>query len=529
MFLRKLKPLGLMSMGLGVWGGSTLCAKPVSDSDAQIRKSLGPKAVSEKKNKEANPSKTGTEQLFQLIHSKPKFVIDGYSLDAWKGLGLVDADASFASESIMQEMTQSMPLEQAVSQTNENDYVQEKIVTPLQEENDRGIVKICWYLNGAVVSVPLKEKDVQKEGIYQIHNLSSSVDEQSIVVNSPDTISVKEFHLSSSDSFEKSQEKAKKLDKNGNQHPLEESKAQERILRLNVLETGNVTPEDDWLLQYTVSDVSWSAHHIIELAEDRQHMTFRTLFQINNESGIQFSKSKILFLEKELPKKKEAEELVGSRVSLVYEYPFVSDIPPFQKETVVWASAKRVPISSSNGLYVGGEFLKKMTQKAYPRVENWIQFKNTKEEGLGNPLPGGRVSVYTHRRGFTSLWGYTSMESAPSGETVTIRMPPISHHHSLKNVNDDNKVLDATLIQESYRVLTPSVAEAEYRLVIKNQQNEPVNLSVTIDPCKDASYEVSRSNVNVGQNERGDAFWNLTLPPRGGRELRYKLSLRIRS
>ncbi len=438
--------------------------------------------------------------------------------------------------------------------------VSEKIITRTSDigTKESSLTKICWYLNGAVVRITCREKDVRSDGEFVISNLSSAVDESSLIVRGPNAVVLNEYRLvdgvsatdshqglpatpsfqsSSSRTYSDPNSKASKFVREpprkhllggrvSNDLLLQTPCVTPRYLKMNVHEETPVSDDELWSLQYTVGGVSWCAHHVIELGTDRQHITFVTVFHVENHSGIHFRGASLQFIDCDLPKPDVTDSNPVIAPFMIYSYPVISDLAPDQKKMIVWNSARRVTVRNSSGLFVGGDFLKKMDLKAYPRVENWISFKNTKEEGLGKYLPGGQVSVYGTRQGFSTLLGYTSMNAVRNDEEITIRMPSFAH---AGRAEDDDGSLDATLIQESYRALTPAIAEAEYRLVLKNSQNVAVSLSITIDAGKTGMYQVLRSNVSYEKNERGEAFWDLTVPPRGNREIRYKLSIRTRT
>lgn len=442
-------------------------------------------------------------------------------------------DVPLAAEEItaddLPEVTASLPHEPS----EKNDIVHVQILTKKsQDKSDEHLTKICWYFDGMVVSVPLREKDVRQESTFQVGNFSSAVDEQSLVIKSPDSAIVHSYQLVPDDQPSSLSQQllpsAKEDEQNAPSLTQPSPNPLPQHLELAVSEPVPVDDDAEWWIQYNARRVSWHANHVIEMARDRQHVSFTTLFHVQNLSGISFQKALVWFIDKKLPASESEPASITSSAS-AYRYPLHIDLAPYQKKVIVWNSAKRIAVKNSNGLFVGGDYLAKMDQKAFPRVENWITFKNAKAEGLGCPLPGGQVAVYGARHGFSVLGGYTRMNSVQNGEEVTISLPPFTHQYAAKKKDDDEGSLDATLIQESYRVLTPTVTETEYRLVLKNTQNEASAITVTLDTNKKIMYQVLRSNVTYERNERGEAVWNMTVPPRGNRELRYKLALRQRN
>lgn len=417
------------------------------------------------------------------------------------------------------------------SLAKEENFISESsiIVEENEKHEDFYNTKLCWYLDGATVSISIPDKEIHQGEEFKISNLSDSVDEKSIIVRCPDSVILDEYKLLKVLPLDENKNKIKKTNILNNKKIL----SSDRFLKLNVHKIDKISENDLWKIQYSVKNVSWLTNHLIEFSSDKKHITFVTVIRVSNQSGIYFKNAQIQFLEHELPKDINKGESSGEFIqtytgpSIIYKHYTKGDIAPNQDKMIVWNSAKRIAITTSNGLFVGGEFLKKMNETAYPQIENWISFPNIKEVGLGKSLPSGRVSVYHNRDGFVSLIGFANMNQVKAGTDVTIRMPPFLQYRSFEKTENEDDHLDAQLVQESYRTLTPTIAEAEYRLVLKNSKNTPVSLTVTIDTHKTQKYSLARSSINsYEKNKRGEVCWKLEIPPRGSRELRYKLTLR---
>ncbi|MDR1112298.1 MAG: DUF4140 domain-containing protein, partial [Bacteroidales bacterium] len=263
-----------------------------------------------------------------------------------------------------------------------------------EDLSDKNKTKICLYLDGATVNVLLQNREVysSKSKNFVIHNLSNFVDKKSIFVRGPSAITILSYKMNQDNS----------------------SKA--RFLELNVKNPYKITDIDNWQIQYVVRNVHWAANHLIELSQNMENVSFVTSFNVKNSSGINFKNAQIQFLDDNLPSDEldtDKENVVTKTCATsytVYKYGDDVDIISEQNKTILWANAKKVAITSSNGLFVGGPFLKKMTGPAYPQIENWINFPNTENVGLGKHLPSGKVAIYHNRDGFASLIGFSSIK-----------------------------------------------------------------------------------------------------------------------
>jgi hypothetical protein len=369
----------------------------------------------------------------------------------------------------------------------------ERIVAELKVKPTESV---CWYEDGAVVNVAIRNRDVYDGIDFVIRGLSESVDETSIILTPPKFAIVTGF--------------LRRDDK--------------RSLRLDVKKLGDLKCDDLWHIQYVTRNVHWVGLYQLKLSDDKQFVTFVFLIRISNRSGINFKNPQVIFFETKLPDTtSEQREYIPC---LVHKHDINGDIISGQDRTIIVSSAKRIRINTHNGLFVGGEYLKKMGQPAHPRIENWVTFPNTVELSLGQPLPSGQVQVFYSRGDFTSLVGFSKMHSVEVGGDVTIRLPSLVQNGDTAAQHDEYAHLDVQLTQENYRILAPNLSEAEYRLVLTNPKDSPVTLSVTVDANQFVSYSVSRSSMNYEKNKKGEASWLIEIPPRGAREVRYKLTIR---
>lgn len=380
--------------------------------------------------------------------------------------------------------------------------------------------RICLYTNGATVNMSMRGEDIQVGNNLLIKNLSDTVSEKSIVVRCPDAVLLQEYQLVDP---VKDPKKKEKIENNNSKN-----------LELNVYSKDKLNLNDLWNIQYSVKKIYWTANHIIEFTSDREHIMFETTIRVSNRSGIDFKNAHIQFLDQELPdedvQKRELElgkTTVSVNPSLIYQSSELRDLLTNQEKAIVWSNAKRVTISTSNGLFVGGKYLQKMNSVAYPQIENWISFPNIKEVGLGKPLPNGKVAVYYNNDNYISLVGFTTMNQVRESGDVTIRMPSFTQYRSNKT-NDVYSSLTAHLTQESYRSLTPTMAEARYKLSLQNLKNTAVSLMVTVDCNEAQKCSVARENMKHKKNKHGEPMWVIEIPPKGSKELRYELTIKNR-
>jgi hypothetical protein len=426
--------------------------------------------------------------------------------------------------------------------------------------------KICWYMNGAVVVTMIPHNEVFVNNEFVIPNLSASVNERSIVVSPPPSVVVSGYNARTTNT----------------QCCLHVTAQIIGTVSDNDLwKVQYITKDVSWSAYYYLEftpDQNYVTFRAIFRLDNSSGILFQNI-------QILFFESEIAN-EEQL---KNAEPFITPHASTMYKHFIEGDLGTGRD--ILWCSATRVPVSKRSGLFVGGKCLRKMDKIEYPRVQNWITFPNTADVGLGKALPSGIVSVHRNQDGFTPFMGYSTMNAVRGGDDVTIRTPselscgigsgqrPVLGQgqaqgkssgiatqgqgqgksnssiagqtqgkllsgsiatQSLQGAANagggkdkyaseefSHSSLDTQLIQEYYRMLAPNVAESEYKLVLKNPTDKPVQLTVTIDQDKNVQYLLTRSSLSYDKNKQGNVVWTLDIPAFSSREIKYKLTLKL--
>lgn len=375
-----------------------------------------------------------------------------------------------------------------------------QFLTKAPEPSNQPSTRLTLYRDGAVVNRTLMDQELHKKERFVISHLSSAVEPSSFVVHPPEGATVAGYWLESSEATS--------------------SDLYPQRLVLNVLDADSLKKTALWNVQYALNGISWRADHVIIFSEDRRHALFTTGITVQNDSGISFKDVEFQLVEQGLPRPQEDVEKRPSLCSdATYRYKRRTDLPAHQKRHFVWVQANHVTLTVQRGLFVGGKFLQRMEAPATPLLENKFSFPNIKGVGLGYPLPEGRVAIYEQKEGFSSCIGFSRLPTLLRGNDVTIRFPSVAH-------SPQNDTLEVQLFQENYREINTTLAEADYRLILRNLQADTTSLSITIDSEKGIQYSVARSNIRCDRNQNGEAVWNVEIPARETLEIRYKLTLK---
>lgn len=436
--------------------------------------------------------------------------------------------ASGAPLPIVRAITKTLVKEQSDLIVTENELATGKFT-----QNATGPrTRLCLYRNGATVSIAVTNRLVQSGQKCVWKNLSQSVLPDTLCVRCPDQATLQEYWISKPEPNDKPNKTKSAIPRAPNALEVTDDKSVQRVLHMVIDGSDKLTPNDKWEIQYTVRDVSWKANHVIEFSSEWNHITFRTTVDVCNTSGIHFENADVQFLDCDLPQcnttpPSNAPASPATAPWVIYQSPAPFDLPNSQKKKIVWSDAKRVAITTKNGLFVGGQYLKKMREIASPQIEKSIIFSNMKEVGLGAPLPSGEVTLLYNNENFVSLLGYSYMNAVRAGGDATVRMPRFSqkqHHQHHTKDKDAYYALSATLVQESYQEIAPKRQEARYKLTISNVKSEQMALTVTVD-CEPGMRCSAKSDRNhlFERNKDKELTCTLIIPPKSSQEIRYTL------
>jgi hypothetical protein len=172
--------------------------------------------------------------------------------------------------------------------------------------------------------------------------------------------------------------------------------------------------------------------------------------------------------------------------------------------TVAARSQKQVALLRRAGIQVRSLYRARFSGNASPyafAAQRLLVTRNRTEEGLGLPLPAGRLMLFDSRAGASFLVGESVLRDHAVGEDVEIALGA------------------APGVRVAQTPLARTAAAADYEIVVTNDQPSPAVFEAEIDTQGlrvDSQASLSRRN--------GMALWRMTVPANGSASLRYRLS-----
>jgi hypothetical protein len=172
--------------------------------------------------------------------------------------------------------------------------------------------------------------------------------------------------------------------------------------------------------------------------------------------------------------------------------------------TVAANSQKQVALLQRTGVAVRTLYRTRFYGNARPydgQAQRLLVTRNRTADGLGLPLPAGRLMLFDRRAGTPFLVGEAVIRDNAVGEDVEIALGT------------------APGVRFAQTPLTRTAAAADYEIVVTNDGPAPVAFEAEIVP-----QELRFSAPVPLPTRNGMALWQVTVPANGSATLRYRLS-----
>jgi hypothetical protein len=144
-----------------------------------------------------------------------------------------------------------------------------------------------------------------------------------------------------------------------------------------------------------------------------------------------------------------------------------------------------------------------------PDVNIYLQFENEEENGLGIPLPAGRVRVYkADVDGSLQFVGEDQIDHTPRDESVRLL---------LGNAFD----IIGERRQTDFQQLGRDIVEESFEIIVRNHKDEDVEVRVLEHLFRWSEWEIVQESAEHLKLDQGTAEWRLPVPADGETTLTY--------
>jgi hypothetical protein len=146
------------------------------------------------------------------------------------------------------------------------------------------------------------------------------------------------------------------------------------------------------------------------------------------------------------------------------------------------------------------------------KVSVFVEFKNTKQNQLGIPLPKGTLRVYkADKSGSLQFVGEDAIDHTPRDEELRVKLG-----ESFDVVGDRRQVF--------YSSLFKCVSESGWEIRLRNHKDQAESVEV-FEPAS-GDWEVTRSTHTARRKDAKTFAFDVTVPARGEIVLNYQVRVR---
>ncbi|MFA5393074.1 MAG: DUF4139 domain-containing protein [Candidatus Ratteibacteria bacterium] len=243
-------------------------------------------------------------------------------------------------------------------------------------------------------------------------------------------------------------------------------------------------------LGYLTNGMNWRADYVASVAKDDKNISLNAWVTIDNNSGVGYENAGLKLIAGDVHRVTtqptlRREVMVDEVKSMAtgaqfeeksfFEYHLYTlqrktDLKNNQTKQVTLFAAPKVPVEKiytyDGALYRGYYYDNWRKQPCNTKVEVKLNFKNSDKNGLGIPLPKGKIKVYKADSDDTLQFiGEDQIDHTPKDEKVSIFLG------NAFDIVGERKITD-------HKIIASNVYRDTYEITLRNHKKEPVTVKV---------------------------------------------------
>ena len=240
---------------------------------------------------------------------------------------------------------------------------------------------------------------------------------------------------------------------------------------------------------YLTGGINWRADYVVLVNSDETRADVTGWVTIDNNSGAEYKNAELKLVAGDVHRAQNREEYEGRMRDMVAakaaseqqfkeESFFEYHLYTLQRRTTIKnAQTKQISLLDANGVGANKQFIIYGQPYYYHGYNNpgepikekigvYIEFDNSKKNGLGQPLPAGILRLYkADSTGGQQFIGEDRIDHTPENEKVRVKVGDAF------DIVGERKMMD-------YRAISSRVYEYAYQIVIRNHKKEAVTIVV---------------------------------------------------
>ncbi|WP_440945395.1 DUF4139 domain-containing protein [Methanosarcina sp. T3] len=281
----------------------------------------------------------------------------------------------------------------------------------------------------------------------------------------------------------------------------------------------------DVLTSYLTGGMNWNADYIVKTNADDTKADIQGWVSIDNEAGTTYEDARLKLVAGEVHRvtvpqtiyydyevaEEEGAMYAGAKDSFVEESLFEYHLYTLERTvTLKNNQVKQISLLSADSVPVEKELIFDISKSE--NVQAVLNLENSKEKGLGMPLPAGVVRVYkTDSDGQLQFLGEDSIDHTPKDEEVEV-------------VVGSAFDVTGTRTQTNYDRVSNDVWRESYEIELKNHKSEAQKVRVVEHFYGD--WEITTSSDTYEKTDAYTAEWEVTVPADGSKKVTFTVERR---
>ncbi|HIH75287.1 MAG TPA: DUF4139 domain-containing protein [Methanosarcina sp.] len=278
------------------------------------------------------------------------------------------------------------------------------------------------------------------------------------------------------------------------------------------------------LTSYLTGGMSWRADYIVKTNADDTKADIQGWVSVNNGAGTTYENAKLKLVAGEVHRMvvpqpgysdmpTEAEEVAydGAKGGFVEESLFEYHLYTLERAaTLKNNQVKQISLLSADSVPVEKELIFDVTKS--DKVQVVLNLENSKEKGLGMPLPAGVLRVYkADSEGQLQFLGEDSIDHTPKDEEIEV---------VVGNAFD----ITGKRIQTDYRKVSTDVWRESYEVELKNHKSQAQKVRIVEHFYGD--WEITTGSDTYKKVDAYTAEWEVTVPADGSKKVSFTVERR---
>lgn len=289
-------------------------------------------------------------------------------------------------------------------------------------------------------------------------------------------------------------------------------------------------------VSYLTSNIGWKADYVLTLDSEDKQAGLSGWVTLNNQSGATYKNAKLKLIAGQVNRVQSPmvmSEAQGMRINMmakkessfaeqsffeyhIYDLQRPTTIKDNQTKQVLLLEADNIKINKEFTVVGNANYFYQVYRAGDYKVpvEVFVSLKNSKENNLGMPLPGGIMRLYkADNKGSLQFIGEDNIQHTPKDENVRLKI---------------GEAFDivAERKQTDFRVISNNVYESSWEVALRNHKKEDINVSVLEALALFGQWEVLSSTLPYEKQNVSTIKFSVPVPKDGEVKVIYQIRIR---